>query len=64
MGLVKQADQGTLKNFRNNAVARAEKRYLTTLMARTGWDVTAACRISGLKRARLYQLLKAYDIAK
>ncbi len=54
----------TLKDFRKKAVAKAEKQYLSALMAQTGWDVSKACRISGLKRARLYQLLKVYGIAK
>lgn len=54
----------SLKDFRQCMVAEAEKRYLNNLMKSTEWDVSAACSISGLKRARLYQLLKIYELSK
>ena len=54
----------TLKNFRQAALAQVEKEYLENLMRNTVWNVKIACKTSGLKRARLYQLLKKYDIKK
>jgi len=53
-----------LKDFRQTILAKAEKKYLDELMNSTQWDIKSACSISGLKRARLYQLLKAYQISK
>jgi hypothetical protein len=35
-----------------------ESAYLEQLMRETQGDIQAACAVSGLKRARLYQLLK------
>ncbi|MCP4687477.1 MAG: sigma-54-dependent Fis family transcriptional regulator, partial [Desulfobacterales bacterium] len=54
----------TLKQYRAGVIETAEKRYLNELMTFCAGDVDRACRVSGLKRARLYQLLKKYDIAK
>ena len=54
----------TLKNYRHAALAQAEKEYLESLMKNTIWNVKTACRTSGLRRARLYQLLKKYNIKK
>jgi two-component system, NtrC family, response regulator len=54
----------TLKDYRQEAVVKAEEEYLRNLMSRTDWHITEACEISGLKKARLYQLLKAYNIVK
>jgi two-component system, NtrC family, response regulator len=50
----------TMKAFRRKAKEAAEKQYLSTLLDRTQGDIDEACRISGLKRARLYELLKKY----
>ncbi len=54
----------TLKDYRQEAIAEAEEIYLRNLMSRTNWLIAEACNISGLKKARLYQLLKVYDITK
>jgi two-component system, NtrC family, response regulator len=54
----------SLKDFRQNLLADAEKKYLENLMDFTQWDIMRACSISRLKRARLYQLLKTYHISK
>ena len=54
----------TLKGYRTAGIARIEKDYLDNLMTQTNWNIQQACRISGLKRARLYQLLKTHDITK
>lgn len=52
------------KIYRQQAQKSIEKRYLEKLMACAGEDIQSACEISGLKRARLYQLLKKYSIGK
>ncbi len=54
----------SLKNFRQAALAQAEKEYLENLMRNTVWNIKKACQTSGLRRARLYQLLKKHDIKK
>jgi two-component system NtrC family response regulator len=56
--------QQTLKDYRTAGIARIEKEYLDNLMTQTNWNIQQACGISGLKRARLYQLLKMHDISK
>lgn len=53
-----------LKDFRQTILAGAEKKYLENLMKSTEWNIQTACHVSGLQKARLYQLLKQYDISK
>ncbi len=48
------------KTYRQQALVVIEKRYIRELMETAGDDIQKACEISGLKRARLYQLLKRY----
>ena len=50
----------TMKAYRKQATATAEKRYIDKLIELSGNDIEAACKISGLKRARLYELMKKY----
>jgi len=54
----------TLKDYRASAIAKIERQYLSSIMAQTKWNLKQACEISGLKRARLYQLLKVHNITK
>ncbi len=56
-------ERPTLKSYRAGIIETAEKKYLNELMNFCAGDVDQACHVSGLKRARLYQLLKKYDIA-
>ena len=49
-----------LKHFRKSAVEIIERRYISKLMSHCGSDIDKACKLSGLKRARLYQLIKKY----
>jgi two-component system, NtrC family, response regulator len=51
-----------LKDFRDAAIARAEKGYLEDLVRISAGSIKDACRISGLSRPRLYALLKQYNI--
>jgi two-component system NtrC family response regulator len=51
-----------LKDFRELAIARAEKQYLQDLMELTDNDIKEACRISSLSMPRLYALLKKHRI--
>ena len=50
----------TMKAFRKRATERAERQYIDKLIELTGDDIEKACRLSGLKRARLYELIKKY----
>jgi two-component system NtrC family response regulator len=50
----------TMKNYRRQATEAAEKQYLSELLHQTDGDIDEACKISGLKRARLYELIKKY----
>jgi DNA-binding NtrC family response regulator len=52
-----------LQALREAAVAEVEKNYLQELMSLTGGKVKDACRISGLSRSRLYELLKKYHVS-
>ena len=53
-----------LKDFREAAIAEAEKQYLRDLMAAVGGDIQEACRISKLGQARMYGLLRKYKISR
>jgi two-component system NtrC family response regulator len=50
------------RDTREAVVGRLEKSYLQQLAQRCGNDVAAACRLSGLSRARLYELLKKHSV--
>ncbi|HQM45514.1 MAG TPA: sigma-54 dependent transcriptional regulator [Smithellaceae bacterium] len=51
-----------LKDFRNDTYARAEKQYLQQLMSTSKGDIETACKISGVCRARLYEIMKKHQI--
>lgn len=53
-----------LRDYREAAVARAEREYLTELMTLAKNDLQAACRISALSQPRLYALLKKHRIRR
>ena len=54
----------TLRDHRETVIAEAEKEYLHDLMSVTGGNIKEACQASGLSRARLYVLLKKYNISR
>lgn len=51
-----------LRDYREAAVAQAEKEYLKELMVRAQNDLQEACRISNLSQPRLYALLKKHCV--
>ncbi|NVM22392.1 MAG: sigma-54-dependent Fis family transcriptional regulator [Desulfobacterales bacterium] len=53
-----------MRDVRDAALSEVEQRYLQDLFSFTGGDIKQACEISGLSRARLYQLLKKYNMSK
>lgn len=53
----------TLKERRDSVFLREERQYLQELMALTAGNIREACKISGLGRARLYQLIKKHNIS-
>ena len=53
----------SFRDFRITASAEAEKRYLNELMSISNNKKKKACRISGLSRSRLYELLKKHKIS-
>jgi two-component system NtrC family response regulator len=52
-----------LKDYRNEAMAEMERKYLKDLLIMTQGNISDALRISGLSRSRLYGLLKKYQIS-
>ncbi len=52
-----------LKDFRKQKLEEMEDRYLRDLLEITDSNIKLACKVSGLSRARLYALLKQYDIS-
>lgn len=52
----------TFKAVRQQIVAQMEAEYLLELVNRTEGDIKAACKIAGLSRARLYELLQKHEI--
>ena len=53
----------SLQALRESAIVKVEMEYLQNLMSVAGANITEACRLSGLSRSRLYELLKKYRIA-
>jgi two-component system NtrC family response regulator len=53
-----------LKEYREKVIAEAEKEYLEKLHALSGGSLQESCRISGLARARLYELLKKHGMPR
>lgn len=53
-----------LKTLRDASMAELERRYLRDLISLTRGNIPEACRISGLKRTRLYELMKTYRITR
>ncbi|MEN6621912.1 MAG: sigma-54 dependent transcriptional regulator, partial [Smithella sp.] len=53
----------TLKELKDSVFAREERQYLQELMTITSGNIKEACKISGLGRARLYQLIKKHSIS-
>ncbi len=51
-----------LREYRDAAIAKAEKSYLEDLIRLTAGNIKEACHMSGLSRPRLYALLKQYNI--
>jgi two-component system NtrC family response regulator len=53
-----------LKDARDAAITKLERQYLHDLMLLTKGNIKEACKVSGLSRARLYELLKKYNISR
>ena len=53
----------TLRDYRAQVLAAAERRYLEKLVAQVDGDVDRAGQVSGLSRARLYALLKKHSLS-
>lgn len=51
-----------LRDFRKDAVAKAERQYLIELMALCKGDMKQACQLSGTSRSRLYALFNEHGI--
>ena len=54
----------SMKSFRESLLLEGEKKYLQDLMKLVKGDIKDACRISGLGRARLYDLMKQYSVSR
>jgi two-component system NtrC family response regulator len=54
----------SFREYRSEAVKRAERHYLSRLMAEAKGNISKALQISGLGRSRLYALLKEHGLAK
>ncbi len=59
---IPSAKMTSLKERRDSVFAREERQYLQELIAVTEGNIREACAISGLGRARLYQLIKKHGI--
>ncbi len=51
-----------LSDYRDSIYVKAEQKYLQDLMNLSDYNVTEACKISGLSTSRLYALLKKHSI--
>jgi len=61
-GLVLPAKLPTLKDFRKDIYEKAENKYLAQLIENSDGNMDEACRISGLGRARLYEILTKHRL--
>ncbi|GAB7078419.1 sigma-54 dependent transcriptional regulator [Megalodesulfovibrio paquesii] len=52
----------TFKGGRQQVVDAYEKQYFERLLQHIGADLDKACKVSGVSRARLYQLLKKHNL--
>lgn len=52
------------RDYRQNALIEADKKYFNDLLISTRGSLKEACRISGLGRTRLYTQLKRYNISR
>jgi two-component system NtrC family response regulator len=52
------------KDFRKSVLADAEKKYLYNLISFTKGSIKDACKVSGLGRTRLYNLMKQHNISR
>jgi len=54
----------TLSQVREAALSKVEETYLQDLMSAARNDIMKACKISGLSRSRLYELLKKHGVPR
>jgi len=54
----------TLREIRRDALSRIESQYLDELLSITKGNIKEACRISGLSRSRLYDLIKKHGCGR
>ena len=54
----------TFREFRRQSIAEMERQYLQDLIAMTNGSIDACCSISGLRRSRLYGLMKDHQIKR
>jgi two-component system NtrC family response regulator len=52
------------KEFRESVLKGPERKYLQDLMFQTKGNIKEACRISGLSRTHLYNLMKKHDVSR
>ena len=52
------------REFRELVLNEPEKKYLQDMMSHTKGNIKEACRISGLSRTHLYNLMKKHDISR
>jgi transcriptional regulator with AAA-type ATPase domain len=59
-GPERQGSFPSLKAYRKSIIEKVESRYVSELMSHCNGDIDRACKVPGLKKARLYQLLIKY----
>ncbi|MCE5274280.1 MAG: sigma-54 dependent transcriptional regulator [Deltaproteobacteria bacterium] len=53
----------TIQDLRDTTITKVEREYLKSLMSFSGGDINRACELSGLRRSRLYELMKKYKLS-
>ena len=54
----------SFRKFRRQSIAEMERQYLQDLISLSNGTIEECCRISGLRRSRLYGLLKDHQISR
>ncbi len=57
-------DLPLFREYRDLALANAERKYLERLIRHTRGNIKEACKLSGLGRTRLYTLMKKHNISR
>ncbi len=63
-GPLSEAEPLNLKTAREREVTLFGKKYLTSLLSETDWNIKETCRIVDISRPRIYELLRKHGLSR